>query len=53
MNMTWARLAEACGVGVAVGELLTALAHAADGNWRTAGVWFFYALAAGLLAFLK
>lgn len=51
--MTPLRIAELCGVLVAVGELLTALAHAWARNWTAAGVWFFYALAAGLLAFLK
>ena len=51
--MNWPRIAESCGMFVAAGEFVTALAHAFDGNWRAAGVWFFYAIAAGLLAFMR
>lgn len=51
--MTWLRVAEVCGVLVAIGELVTGIAHGFAGNWKAAGVWFFYAVAAGLLAFMR
>lgn len=51
--MNWLRVAYVCGVGVAVGELATACAHVMAGEWKAAGVWFFYSLAAGLLAFMR
>lgn len=38
---------------VAVGEFLASLVFALAGEWKAAGVWFFYSLAAGLLAFMR
>lgn len=51
--MTWLRVAEVCGVLVAVFELFTGIAHGMAGNWKALTVWIPYAVAAAALAFMK
>lgn len=46
-------MANLCGCGVAVGEFATGCCHAYAHNWKAAGMWLFYSLAAGLLAFMR
>lgn len=39
-------------IAVAVLEFCASVVYAYHGDWRQAGVWFFYSLAAGFLATL-
>lgn len=38
---------------VAVMEFCAAVMYASEGEWKAAGTWFFYSLAAGCLMWMK